>query len=437
MSIPILFIKLKNSFKIQKNYKININMKPFYKKILVLSLLILGPLLTQARFLEKYSDWRNTPPWAQQAFEALLHENIISGNDDKTLTSDRTINRAEFSKILVNATGKKFSKSLGNKFKDVRSGDWFYPYVEIAYAEGWIAGYPDGSFKPGNPINRAEIAKLLTKAFKFNLVKIEQPLFWYLPYVQTLNQYKLLPRQILTKNFSPARTPTRAEVFEQLYRSIRVYKGSVKKGDSQAPSVTTKVEKLTDPFAVEGNFTIKRAITPDGATIAMKKPDNLPREIPIQAGQKNVTPFHLELLAQKKDVLLPEIKFRRIGFGFLKEFQNVWLEIDGTPITKKFPTKNIKSDFLNFKFKNPIVLKKNVLKVLELKTDISTEFKADHSHRFLLYMPHWLNATTNEEIGYFPFGGSDIVIKKYESSNSDQEKISALRQKLLDKIKNK
>jgi hypothetical protein len=46
-------------------------------------------------------------------------------------------------------------------FSDVPSGSTFYCYIETAYAHGIINGYPDGTFRPGNPAARGQISKIV------------------------------------------------------------------------------------------------------------------------------------------------------------------------------------------------------------------------------------------------------------------------------------
>jgi len=41
-------------------------------------------------------------------------------------------------------------------------GHWAQPYIEKAINYGYMTGYPDGSFKPDNPITRAEFARVLS-----------------------------------------------------------------------------------------------------------------------------------------------------------------------------------------------------------------------------------------------------------------------------------
>ena len=55
--------------------------------------------------------------------------------------------------------------------------DWFYDYVETIHNQGWIKGYEDGKFKPGNNISFVEVAKIVVRAFKPEIE--ENPEIWY------------------------------------------------------------------------------------------------------------------------------------------------------------------------------------------------------------------------------------------------------------------
>jgi hypothetical protein len=76
------------------------------------------------------------------------------------------------------------------KFTDVPQDLWARPYIEALAARGIISGFPDGTFKPGGSITRAEFAALLQKAFeqkpklKARSFKDVQPNFWALPAIQ-------------------------------------------------------------------------------------------------------------------------------------------------------------------------------------------------------------------------------------------------------------
>jgi hypothetical protein len=53
-------------------------------------------------------------------------------------------------------------------FSDVPPGSPFYPYVTCLACRGVISGYPDGTFRPGADVTRAEISKIVSNSAGFN-----------------------------------------------------------------------------------------------------------------------------------------------------------------------------------------------------------------------------------------------------------------------------
>ncbi|MGE3278453.1 MAG: S-layer homology domain-containing protein [Candidatus Altimarinota bacterium] len=51
--------------------------------------------------------------------------------------------------------------SYAKDFSDVTESDWFYPYIQEITEDQLMVGYPDGRFGPWDPVNRAEMAKIL------------------------------------------------------------------------------------------------------------------------------------------------------------------------------------------------------------------------------------------------------------------------------------
>lgn len=102
------------------------------------------------------------------------------------------VNRAEILKMTLNSfardiSGFAFNETRGddfvNPFKDTIEDQWYFPYVLSAIDFGMVVGYPDGSFKPAQKINRAEALKLALKSagLNFDAVKPGEP--WYKNYV--------------------------------------------------------------------------------------------------------------------------------------------------------------------------------------------------------------------------------------------------------------
>jgi|GEM_PF-3048461 len=102
-----------------------------------------------------------------EAAISLYNRAVVGGYDDGEFKGDRPVNRAEAAKMLLLA--KKFEvgdfKNNG-KFYDVVEGEWYTKYVVKAANEGIINGDPEGSFRPADTVNTAEFLKMLTKTFK-------------------------------------------------------------------------------------------------------------------------------------------------------------------------------------------------------------------------------------------------------------------------------
>lgn len=50
-------------------------------------------------------------------------------------------------------------------FKDVDASFWAKPYIEALATEKIITGFPDGAFRPNEPVTRAQFAAIISKAF--------------------------------------------------------------------------------------------------------------------------------------------------------------------------------------------------------------------------------------------------------------------------------
>lgn len=99
-------------------------------------------------------------PEPVNAIEYLTSQGIIKGTD-KGMELDRFISRAELIQVLTNAAKITSGPARGQVFTDVNPGDWFAAPIETAAAKKFFNGYPDGSFKPQQLVNRYEIACLL------------------------------------------------------------------------------------------------------------------------------------------------------------------------------------------------------------------------------------------------------------------------------------
>ena len=66
-------------------------------------------------------------------------------------------------------------------FSDVHPSDYFYEAVRWLYRKGAVSGYADGTFRPGNNINRAQISKIVVLSLDLVLYTPPSPTFCDVP----------------------------------------------------------------------------------------------------------------------------------------------------------------------------------------------------------------------------------------------------------------
>ncbi|MBW4574096.1 MAG: S-layer homology domain-containing protein [Aphanothece sp. CMT-3BRIN-NPC111] len=93
--------------------------------------------------------------WARPFIEALANERIINGYPDGTFKPDQPVSRAEFA-ALVQAAFSPSEVRSGTVFNDVPSNYWARSAIQKAYRTGFMSGYPNSQFRPNEKIPRVQ-----------------------------------------------------------------------------------------------------------------------------------------------------------------------------------------------------------------------------------------------------------------------------------------
>ena len=107
----------------------------------------------------RYSDVAATS-WYNTAVSTLRSMGIITGYPDGTFRPNAAITRAEFAAIAARFDND--GDKTAAKFSDIAT-HWAKDEISIAYNNGWITGYPDGTFGPQRDITRAETMTLVNR----------------------------------------------------------------------------------------------------------------------------------------------------------------------------------------------------------------------------------------------------------------------------------
>ncbi|OKH28929.1 DUF1565 domain-containing protein [Chroogloeocystis siderophila] len=94
--------------------------------------------------------------WAQPYIAALASREIIAGFPDGTFKPNEPVTRAQFAAIVSKAFTPTPQREAQD-FNDVSRNFWGYQAIQTAYRGGFVAGYPGGAFQPQQQIPRVQV----------------------------------------------------------------------------------------------------------------------------------------------------------------------------------------------------------------------------------------------------------------------------------------
>ncbi len=182
-----------------------------------------------------FSDVKYGDPNANEII-ALYYAGVVNGYGDGTYKPQNKVNRAEFMKMLAEARDVDYTKIesglLANCFGDVKDvpEHWYAPPVCAGKYYGWVNGYPDGTFKAIQNINKAEALKITLNAFGLDIpangslvskpfvdVEIGAGAPWYAGVAQASKNAGLI---LLAGNFDAGHELTRGEMASIIYKAM-------------------------------------------------------------------------------------------------------------------------------------------------------------------------------------------------------------------------
>ena len=101
--------------------------------------------------------------WYNHAVSTLSAMGIVKGDSHGKFHPNAPITRAEFAAIAARFDDK--ANTTTADFSDIAS-HWAKNEISAASNNGWITGYPDGTFRPDNKITRAEAMTLVNRVLK-------------------------------------------------------------------------------------------------------------------------------------------------------------------------------------------------------------------------------------------------------------------------------
>ena len=184
---------------------------------------------------ESFSD---VPPAREdyRAIEDLKARGILQGRPNGTFGPDERVNRAEAITIVVRAVANARNlPKADNCFPDVAGDDWYVQPVCYAAELDWISGYPDGTFQPIRTVAKAEFLKILLNAYGVDTSVVQEfrdplspdaasPDEWYFPFLATALLHSMTSVDAFG-NLNPGAALSRGQVALMMERFILYREG--------------------------------------------------------------------------------------------------------------------------------------------------------------------------------------------------------------------
>ena len=111
--------------------------------------------------------------WYGLGVGILAHHGILTGYPNGEFRPNEPVTRREMAAIV-----SRFDHLLEtdeNPYTDLNPNDWAYGYILSATAKGWFIGYGDGMFRPGNNLTRAEFVTAVNRVLNRHILPEDIP----------------------------------------------------------------------------------------------------------------------------------------------------------------------------------------------------------------------------------------------------------------------
>ncbi len=166
--------------------------------------------------------------WAKDFIDRLAKMNIVSGFPDGTFKPDQSLTRAQYAALLAKAF-ELAPRREATVFKDVAANYWAQPAIIKANRGGFLAGYPDSTFRPEQNLTRAQAIVSLVNGLQFTggnpnslSVYADRALIpsFATDSIATATERKIVVNYPARDKLSPARDITRGEISALVYQTL-------------------------------------------------------------------------------------------------------------------------------------------------------------------------------------------------------------------------
>lgn len=199
-----------------------------------------------------------------KAIYKLVNAGVLNGYTDGTFRPNNPITRAELCKI-VNLVFN-YTEADTEGFTDVSTSDWFYSYVSIAKKAGYITGHGDGTFKGNDYLTREQACAIITRVTKLFDLPMTETITdtvsdWAVPYVNKVVANRLMSLEAGGK-FRATENITRGELTAVMAVFVDVEENSSENTKVFTVSFNTNGGSSIDAVKVESGKTVAKPTSP-------------------------------------------------------------------------------------------------------------------------------------------------------------------------------
>lgn len=153
-----------------------------------------APLVAPAPSFAQTSAFSDVPSnyWANPFIAELARRQIIAGFPDGSFRPQQPVTRAQFAAIVRKAFQKTPERTAA-QFTDVPTNYWAYDSIQQAYTTGFLAGYPGNRFEPSQNIPREQVLVSLANGLQYSLSGSSTDPLQYYSDASTISNYARSP----------------------------------------------------------------------------------------------------------------------------------------------------------------------------------------------------------------------------------------------------
>jgi S-layer homology domain len=208
--------------------------------------------------------------WANSFIAELARRDIIAGFPDSTFRPDQPVTRAQFAAIVRKAFAKSPARSAIN-FTDVPAKYWASSAIQEAYKTGFLSGYPGNRFQPEQNIPREQVLVSLASGLNYTSNNADN-LSQYYSDDSSISSYARNPIAAATEkaivvNYPNVKFLNPTRTATRAEVAAFIYQALVESGQVSAINSAYVVGQQTQPTTP----TTPQAVTiPSGTTIPVK-----------------------------------------------------------------------------------------------------------------------------------------------------------------------